>query len=161
MEPILLLDIDGVIHDRLAMRAIGGSADPEQMAVRLDVEVVRSHGRQLAIPRYMPGLVSMLVETCDSYWCSTWRGRANDDLPGYLGIPELPWLDDGTNGVGLDWKTGLVAQFLASPPIADRRVYWIEDFHGEFPALVEEVTFVDTGDEDVLMHAHIPGELVT
>ena len=46
-RPLVLLDIDGVIHDREAMRAIRLSDDPEAAATRLDVTVVVSYGHRL------------------------------------------------------------------------------------------------------------------
>lgn len=159
LRPLVLLDIDGVIHDRQALLELRSSDDPEAAAERLEVTVITSHGHRLAFPRYMPELVQHLAETTQLWWCTTWRHRANDEIREHLGIDQLPVVDDGTRSVGLDWKVRTATPIIAEAISEDRAVFWIEDFHSEYPKIEERVTYVDTGATGVLRWSDLPEEL--
>ena len=157
-HPLVLLDIDGVIHDRKAMREIRLSDDPEATAARLDVTVVASHGHRLAFPTYMPGLIQQLNDIAGIWWCTTWRHRANDDIREHLGITALPVVDDGTRAVGLEWKEAAAAPLIEDALPTGRAVYWIEDFAGTFPE-IDSITYIDTADTGILRPEDIPTQL--
>lgn len=158
-RPLILLDIDGVLHDRQALLEVRLSNDPPAAADRLDVTIITSHGHRLAFPRYMPGLVQHLAGAAELWWCTTWRDRANGEIREHLGIDQLPVVDDGTRSVGLDWKVRTATPLIAGAVADGRRVSWIEDFHGTYPELDATVTFVDTGDAGVLRWSDLPDEL--
>ncbi|GAG39950.1 unnamed protein product, partial [marine sediment metagenome] len=145
-RPLVLLDIDGVLHDRQALLEIRSANDPQAAADSLDVTVATSHGHRMAFPIYMPELVQHLAETAEVWWCTTWRHRANDEIREHLGVDSLAVVDDGTRSVGLEWKVRTASPLIAEAVSHGRRVYWIEDFHGTYPELDAAVTFVDTGD---------------
>lgn len=157
-RPVILLDVDGVLHDRAARDQIRMSDDPDALAARLGVTIVVSHGRKLAIPHYMAGLVQHLVATAEVWWCTTWRRRANDDLPGYLGIDPLPVIDDGTRAVGLEWKAEAARPLVEAARHQGRCVYWIEDFDGTYPD-TPGVTYIDTAGTGILTPSDLPTPL--
>jgi hypothetical protein len=156
---LVLLDIDGVLHDRDALLNVRSSDDPQAVADRLDVTVITSHGHRLAFPRYMPELVQHLAGVSELWWCTTWRQRANDEIRNHLGIEELPVVDDGTRSVGLDWKVATAMPLIAEAASDRRSVYWIEDFHGTYPDIDYEVTYIDTGATGILTWSDLPIDL--
>ena len=158
-RPLVLLDIDGVLHDRSALLEVRSSDDPQEVADRLDVTVITSHGHRLAFPHYMPELVQHLAGAAQLWWCTTWRQRANDEIREHLGIDRLPVVDDGTRSVGLEWKVRTVTPLIAGAVADGRKVYWIEDFHGTYPELENEVTYVDTGAAGILRWSDLPDDL--
>ena len=158
-RPLVLLDIDGVLHDRSALLEVRWSDDPREAADRLDVTVITSHGHRLAFPRYMPELVQHLAGAAELWWCTTWRHRANDEIRDHLGIDPLPVVDDGTRSVGLDWKVRTATPLIYEALTHDRTVYWIEDFHGIYPEFEHRVTYVDTGATGILRWSDLPDDL--
>lgn len=159
-RPLVLLDIDGVLHDRDALLEVRSSDDPQEAADRLDVTVITSHGHRLAFPRYMPGLVQHLAGGTELWWCTTWRQRANDEIRDHLGIDQLPVIDDGTRAVGLDWKVRVATPLIAEAVSHARMVCWIEDFYGTYPEFEDAVTYVDTGATGVLKSSDLPKDLL-
>jgi hypothetical protein len=157
-RPLVLLDIDGVIHDRKAMEKIRFSDDPDATAVQLGVTVIVSHGHRLAFPNYMPALVRDLDVVAEIWWCTTWRHRANGEIKEHLGIEPLQVIDDGTRAVGLDWKVATVMPIVEEALAAGRTVYWIEDFAGIFPE-TDRITYIDTADAGILRPEDIPARL--
>jgi len=157
-RPLVLLDIDGVIHDGKAMREIRLSDDPEATAARLDMTVVVSHGHRLAFPSYMPGLIQQIDDVAEIWWCTTWRHRANDDIRVHLGVGALPFVDDGTRAVGLAWKVAEATPLIEDALAVGRAVYWIEDFAGTFPAM-DNIIYIDTADAGILHPEDIPAGL--
>ena len=154
-RPLVLLDIDGVIHDRQAMANIRFSDDHEAAAARLDVTVVASHGHRLAFPNYMPGLIQQIDGIAEIWWCTTWRHRANDEITEYLGIDARPLVDDGTRAVGLEWKVAAAAPMIKEALAAGCSVFWIEDFAGTFPEIAG-VVYIDTADAGILRSGDLP-----
>ena len=156
-RPLLLLDVDGVINDLNAhlMLALLGGEDSDA-AEQLGIELVRSHGHTLAVPEYMPELIRELTSRAETWWCTTWRERANDELATHLSVEAFPVIDpNGGENEGHDWKAKHVRPLVEAAQEAGRAVVWIEDFNGDLPDL-EGVVFVDTGERGVLRWADLP-----
>ncbi len=156
-RPLVLLDVDGVIND---LDGLIGVARP------WNATVVASHGFGILIPDYMPDLVRRLTETCEVWWCTTWRNRANDEIAQHLDIEPLPVVTDRSQSRWVDWKA-VAARALVTAALADGRpVYWIEDFYGTPPIdeLPDGVVYVDTTTGEhrcVLTEDGLPTELAT
>ncbi len=155
LEPLVLLDVDGVIND---LGALGGTPRP------WTTEVVQSHGYRLLIPDYMRSLVNQLVDSTEVWWCTTWRDRANDELAEHLGVGNLPVVTDGSNSRFVDWKAKAARPLVIAALEEGREVFWIEDFYGDPPIneLPNGVTFVDTtvkGPRGVLSRHDLPRSL--
>ena len=154
-RPLVLLDVDGVIND---LDSLVGVARPWEAAV------VASHGFGVLIPDYMPDLIQRLTDTCEVWWCTTWRDRANDEIAQYLGIEPLPVVTDGSQSRWVSWKAGAARDLVGAALVAGRRVYWIEDFYRRPPVseLPDGVVFVDTTEGEyacVLVETDLPSEL--
>ncbi|HEX2466694.1 MAG TPA: hypothetical protein VHJ54_00675 [Solirubrobacterales bacterium] len=65
-----------------------------------------------------------LAEVYDLIWATGWEERANDHLPGILGLPELPYLTfDGRARFGTaHWKLDAIGEYAGDLPLA-----WIDD----------------------------------
>ena len=152
MRPLVFLDVDGVINDLGSHDGVGRPWSSRR---------IRSHGYELIIPEYLPGLIQGLCRMASVVWCTTWREWANEEIAVELGVGPLPVLDPGGIDRSRVWKAPAVAEFLHSVPAA-RSVYWIEDFLGQFPDHLPRVTFVDTmphPDHGVLMPEHLPDSI--
>ena len=153
-RPLILLDVDGVIND---LHRLYGGSRPWR------TDVVRSHGYDICIPDYMPGLIQHLMSLGEVRWCTTWRHRANDEIAAHLGIGRLEVVDDGSGARSVDWKAEAAYELAADALRAGRRVYWIEDFYGRPPVdeMPDGVVFVDTTarDDRVLLPDHLPAGL--
>jgi hypothetical protein len=159
-KPLLLLDIDGVINDLdavMRIRPLGPGA--EVRAATLGVDLVRSNGFWVAIPQDMPEMIQDLTSQSETWWCSTWRGRANDEIAHHLGVGPFPVVDDGNGGRGDEWKAEAARPLVESVLAAGRPVVWIQDFNGRLPDLAG-VTYVDTGARGVLRWSDVPEELL-
>jgi hypothetical protein len=68
--------------------------------------------------------LNQLADTYQLVWASGWEDRANDHLPGLLGLPELPYLTfDGRAQFGTaHWKLQALDEYAESRPLA-----WIDD----------------------------------
>ena len=154
-RPLVLLDVDGVIND---LEVLAGQRRPWR------TDLVHSNGFAVMVPDYMPALIQTLVDTCEVWWCTTWRDLANSEIASHLGIPHLPVVTDGSISRCVDWKAA-AARELVSAAIEDgRSVYWIEDFHGDPPTgeLPDGVVYIDTTLRDprcVLHEDDLPTEL--
>ncbi len=154
-RPLVLLDVDGVIND---LDALVGIARP------WEATIVTSNGFGVLIPNFMPDLVQRLTDTCEVWWCTTWRDRANNEIAQHLGIEILPVVTDGSQSRWVDWKAA-AARDLVTAALADGRpVYWIEDFYGTPPVseLPDGVVYVDTTVSEprcVLAETDLPDEL--
>ena len=155
IRPLVLLDVDGVLHDSHARDRIRLADAPESVAASLGVELVMSHGRRLAVPTWMPSLISGLGEVAELWWCTTWMERANDDLGPHLGIGVLPVIGSGTRGIGLAWKADMARPVTETALAEGREVVWIEDFDGADPG-IGGVELVDTADLGYLTGSHLP-----
>lgn len=154
-RPLVLLDVDGVLHDRESRDRLRFADDPDALAAEIGVAWVAIHGRRMAIPEPMPSIVRALVGMADVWWCTTWMDRANDGLADHLGIEPLPVVGAGSRPSGRAWKEA-AARPLIERAIADgRSVYWIEDFDGNLPD-IEGVTWIDTTDRGHLDATDLP-----
>jgi hypothetical protein len=151
-KPLLLLDVDGVINDFEAVVMVSMLGD---RAERLGVELIESYGYRLAIPHYMPELIQELTARSETWWCTTWRERANDEIARHLGVGPFPVVDDGADAPGVKWKAEAARPLVEAAVAAGRAVVWIEDFEGDVPDL-EGVTYVDTGERGVLRWSDVP-----
>lgn len=150
-KPLLLLNVDGVINDLEAVmkvRPLG--EDAEARAKHLGIDLIRSHGFWVAIPDSMPALIQELTAKCDTWWCSTWHTRANDEIAHHLGVGPFPVVDDCAAT-----PRPLIEEALAQ----HRPIVWIQDFNGRMPD-IDGVTFVDTAAHGVLRWSDIPEELL-
>jgi hypothetical protein len=156
MQPLVLLDVDGVINDLGALCGVGRSHE---------IEVIRSNGYAVHIPAYMPGLIREITANAEVWWCTTWRQRANGEIAAHLGIGTLPVVDDGTRVRDVGWKAAAASRLIAEALDQGRPVYWIEDFYGNPPRehVPSGVVFIDTAadtHDPVLRRSQLPGELL-
>lgn len=109
---MLLIDIDGVIS---LWNAPGHT---QHLGVRTLVD---------GIPhRLSPQAAGRLAGLADAFslvWCSGWEDRANDHLPGLVGLGPLPYLRFAGHPPREHWKLAAIDAFLGN----DRPVAWIDD----------------------------------
>ncbi|HKH22443.1 MAG TPA: hypothetical protein VKA88_02390 [Solirubrobacterales bacterium] len=120
-QPVLAVDIDGVISlfgfDE-SMQP--GTGDPGKAPGEFHLIDGMLHCIALETgPR-----LDRLSNTYELVWASGWEDRANDHLPGILGLPELPYLTfDGRARFGTaHWKLDALDEYAGSRPLA-----WIDD----------------------------------
>jgi hypothetical protein len=120
-QPVLAIDIDGVISLFGFDQAMEpGGADPGKAPGEFHLIDGMLHCIALETgPR-----LNRLAETYELVWASGWEDRANDHLPGILGVPELPFLTfDGRAVFGTaHWKLEALDEYGGSRPLA-----WIDD----------------------------------
>lgn len=155
--PLVLLDVDGVLHDRARRDQVRLSPDPAGSAIERGVTIVRAYGRSLAFPNHMAALIQRITSVADVYWCTTWRDRANDEIREHLGIHPLPVVDDGTNDPGFSWKAEAATPIVEAALTSERDVFWIEDFRGSIPDIDRRVQLIDTTDVGFLTAQHLEG----
>jgi len=119
--PILAVDIDGVIslfgfEEPAGPGPAGGGNAPGEF------HLIDGMLHCIALetgPRLM-----RLAESYELVWASGWEDRANDHLPGILGLPELPYLVfDGRARFGTaHWKLDALEEYAGSRPLG-----WIDD----------------------------------
>jgi len=119
--PILAVDIDGVISlFGFDQPVEPGKGDPSNAPGEFHLIDGMLHCIALDTgPR-----LNRLAESYELVWASGWEERANDHLPGILGIPELPHLTfDGRARFGTaHWKLNALDEYAVSRPLA-----WIDD----------------------------------
>ena len=119
--PVLAVDIDGVISlfgfDESAQP---GTGDPS----RAPGEFHLIDGMLHCIALETGPRLTRLSEIYELVWASGWEDRANDHLPGILGVPELPYLTfDGRARFGsAHWKLDALEDYARSRPLA-----WVDD----------------------------------
>ena len=120
-RPLLAVDIDGVISLFGFDQPIEpGRANPEDAPGEFHLIDGMLHCIALETgPR-----LNRLAESYELIWASGWEDRANDHLPGILGVPELPYLTfDGRARFGTaHWKLEAFEEFSGNRPLA-----WIDD----------------------------------
>lgn len=141
---LVLLDVDGVVHDAAARDVLRFSDNPESQATALGVVAVHVFGRLLALPTYMPILIQSLVAVAEVHWCTTWKARANEGLCTPLGIDPLPVVDDGTGDIGFEWKVRASRELVSDALDAGRSVFWVEDFRDAHRLEDPRVVRIDT-----------------
>lgn len=111
-KPLLAVDIDGVIS----------VFDFDQPPEGAEFHLV--DGMPHYISRPAGKRLERLAQTYELFWASGWEDRANDHLPGILGLPELPFVSfDGAAVFGVaHWKLSAIEGYARGRPLA-----WIDD----------------------------------
>jgi hypothetical protein len=120
-KPLLAVDIDGVISLFGFERPMGpGRTDPGEAPGEYHLIDGMLHCISMPTgPR-----LNRLAESYELIWASGWEDRANDHLPGILGVRELPYLTfDGRAQFGTaHWKLDALSEHAG-----DRALAWIDD----------------------------------
>ena len=113
-KPLLAVDVDGVI-------SLFGYEEPTEDAPG-EFHLVDGMLHCISMPTG-PRL-NRLAETYELIWASGWEDRANDHLPGILGVPSLHYLTfDGEARFGTaHWKLAAIEDYAGDRPLA-----WIDD----------------------------------
>jgi hypothetical protein len=118
-KPVLFVDIDGVI----SLWGWGSNVRPAGTFRDVDGVIHFLSG--------VAGIHLLALSRCfDLVWCSGWEEKANDHLPGVLGLPaDLPFLsfDRHPGRAHGHWKLDAIDAFAG----ADRPLAWIDDAHDE------------------------------
>lgn len=111
-KPLLAVDIDGVIS------LFGFEEQPPHTHLQL----VDGVPHCISLP--VGDRLLRLSERFELVWASGWEDRANDHLPGILGVPEFPYLTfDGRARFGTaHWKLEALDEYAGGRPLA-----WIDD----------------------------------
>jgi hypothetical protein len=118
--PILAVDIDGVISLFGFDQTEPGRGGPNSAPGEFHLIDGMLHCIALDTgPR-----LERLSKTYELIWASGWEDRANDHLPGILGLPQFPYLTfDGRARFGTaHWKLQALEEYAESRPLA-----WIDD----------------------------------
>jgi hypothetical protein len=117
-RPILAVDVDGVIS------LFGFDDPPDRDKARFELIDGMVHCISLGAGDRLRRLSGLF----DLIWATGWEDRANDVLPGLLGLPELPFLTfDGAARFGTaHWKLGPLGEYAG-----DRAIAWIDDSFDE------------------------------
>jgi hypothetical protein len=113
-RPILAVDVDGVI-------SLFGLQDPTTAPGEFHIIDGVAH----CISRAAGKRLLRLSSWYELVWATGWEERANDHLPGLLGLPaELPYLTfDGRARFGsAHWKLDAIGAYAGDRPLA-----WIDD----------------------------------
>ena len=118
VKPILAVDVDGVIS------LFGFDDPPDRSQARFEL----IDGMVHCISLRAGDRLRRLSEAFELIWATGWEDRANDVLPGLLGLPELPYLTfDGAARFGTaHWKLGPLDEYAR-----DRAMAWIDDSFDE------------------------------
>ncbi len=120
-SPLLAVDIDGVISlFGFDQPVEPGRGDPSGAPGEFHLIDGMLHCIALETgPR-----LTRLAGVYELVWASGWEDRANDHLPGILGVPSLPYLTfDGRARFGTaHWKLHALEDYAGSRPLA-----WIDD----------------------------------
>jgi hypothetical protein len=120
-QPVLAIDIDGVI----SLFGFDQSLEPGQAGPdNAPGEFHLIDGMLHCIALETGPRLNRLSESYELVWASGWEDRANDHLPGILGVPELPYLTfDGRAVFGTaHWKLEALEEFAGARALA-----WIDD----------------------------------
>jgi hypothetical protein len=117
--PVLAVDIDGVI-------SLFGFDQPIHPGEATDApgEFHLIDGMLHCIALDTGPRLNRLAKSYELVWASGWEDRANDHLPGILGVPELPYLTfDGRARFGTaHWKLEALEEYAGNRPLA-----WVDD----------------------------------
>jgi hypothetical protein len=118
--PVLAVDIDGVI----SLFGFDQPVEPGRAGSNAPGEFHLIDGMLHCIAMDTGPRLNRLAKTYELIWASGWEDRANDHLPGILGVPELPFLTfDGRARFGTaHWKLEALEEYSGSRPLA-----WIDD----------------------------------
>jgi hypothetical protein len=115
-EPLLLLDIDGV----LSIFGFDSNAPPPGRWQLVDgiVHFLSTHAAEL---------VARLADVYEIVWCSGWEDRADAILPSILGLPRgLHHLSFDGRRPGMDarhWKLAAIEEYIG----LQRPAAWVDD----------------------------------
>lgn len=115
--PILAIDVDGVIS------LFGFEAAPPAETARFELIDGTPHCISLAAGERL----NRLAGRFEMVWATGWQDRANDRLPGIIGLGPLPVIEFDGPGVAplsgpAHWKLGPLDRFVGR-----RAVAWIDD----------------------------------
>ncbi len=114
-QPLLLIDIDGVI-------SLFGFDAARPPAGRLELVDGVPHFLSTTAAQLLEGLSRQF----ELVWCSGWEERADQSLPSVLGLPaglhHLTFADAG-DSAGRHWKLAAIDGYAG----CDRSVAWIDD----------------------------------
>jgi hypothetical protein len=115
-SPLLLVDVDGVLSLYGAARA-----EPETLVGCLVDGVPHLLSRRAAT------VLGGLIEDFDCAWCTGWEERADEHLPGLLGLPRgWPFIRfAGAPALDAHWKLAGIDAFAGR----ERPLAWIDDAH--------------------------------
>ena len=115
-RPWLLVDVDGVLSLYGAART-----KPETLVGRLVDGVPHLLSRRAAT------VLDGLIEDFECAWCTGWEERADEHLPGLLGLPRGWPVVRFSGAPALDghWKLAGIDAFAGR----DRPLAWIDDAH--------------------------------
>jgi hypothetical protein len=119
--PVLAVDIDGVI----SLFGFDEAMQPGGKAYgNAPGEFHLIDGMLHCIALETGPRLQRLADAYELVWASGWEDRANDHLPGILGVPELPYLTfDGRAQFGTaHWKLEALDEYAGARPLA-----WIDD----------------------------------
>jgi hypothetical protein len=118
--PVLAVDIDGVI----SLFGFDQPIEPGSAGKDAPGKFHLIDGMLHCIALETGPRLNRLAQTYELIWASGWEDRANDHLPGILGVPELPYLTfDGRARFGTaHWKLEALEEYADSRPLA-----WIDD----------------------------------
>jgi hypothetical protein len=118
--PVLAVDIDGVI----SLFGFDQPVEPGRAGSKAPGDFHLIDGMLHCIAMDTGPRLNRLAKTYELIWASGWEDRANDHLPGILGVPELPFLTfDGRARFGTaHWKLEALEEYSGSRPLA-----WIDD----------------------------------
>jgi hypothetical protein len=109
-SPLLLVDVDGVL-------SLYGTGDGDLVGVLVD-------GVPHLLSRDAAAALRGLAEPFECVWCSGWEERADEHLPGLLGLPRgWPHVPLGRPTASLHWKLAGIDAFAG--PL--RPLAWIDD----------------------------------
>jgi hypothetical protein len=113
-RPVLAVDVDGVIS------LFGFDEPPPKDEARFELVDGMVHCISLIAGERL----GRLAEHYDLVWATGWEDKANDYLPGILGLPDLPFLSfDGAARFGsAHWKLGPLDEYGTGRALA-----WIDD----------------------------------
>jgi hypothetical protein len=119
--PVLAVDIDGVV-------SLFGFDQPVEPGLgdlsKAPGEFHLIDGMLHCIALETGPRLQRLAQSYELVWASGWEDRANDHLPGILGVPELPYLTfDGRAQFGTaHWKLEALEEYCGPRALA-----WIDD----------------------------------
>lgn len=117
-QPLLLLDVDGVLNPFV----------PTHQPVPAGFDEYRLHGVRVLLSRRHGEWIKELSGLFELVWATTWEDDANSEIGVRLGLPALPHIEfPQVAAWDADWVRKLpgVVQY-----VGDRALAWIDDGFG-------------------------------
>lgn len=120
MRPLIITDFDGIVNP------MGQLPFERQWSDMEESFFVESDGQRnpVVYSRTVVNFYHELVEQADVFWLTSWV-HDTEAFPRYLGLPEIPWIDDPwipEDGPSVWWKLLVIREISK-----DRRVLWMDD----------------------------------